>query len=329
MNVKPHLIKTFEKITKPRDERTKSRIYAFMICLGLSLSIWFIIKMSKDYYSNVEYPIQFASFPQGQTITNIKDSTIYLKIQSKGFSLFNSIYFKKKEAFKLNLRNLEIHANRYTTGNYLLADEILVQIRNQFKNPANIVGISPDTIFFQMEQIASIEVPVQVNLSVSTKKQFGIYGEINYLNDTIIVTGPPSVINTIQLLQTEEIKLQELDQSRNLKIAILKPTKGLVLSVDSVSVNIPVEEYTESVLTLPIRLANHGALKFRLFPNEVKVTYMVALKDFQMVNTEMFEAQINFNPNRLRTQKVDLKRHPSFVKISRIEPDIVEYIILK
>lgn len=330
MNVKPHLIKTFEEITKPRDERSKNRIYAFLICLGLSLSIWFIIKMSKEYYSDIQYPIQYTSFPQDQTITNVQDSTIYLKIQSKGFNLFNSIYFKKKKAFKLNLRNIEIHANRYTTGHYLLADEIIIQIRNQFKNPENIVSISPDTIFFQLEQIASKEMPIQVNLSINTKKQFEIYSEIKYVNDTIIITGPPSVIDTIQRLQTEVINLQDIAQNTTLKIAILKPKKGLIhLSVDSVSVTIPVEEFTESVLTIPISLINQKQLQLRLFPNEVKVTYLVALKDFQTVNTEMFVAQINFNPNRLRTQKVDLKKFPSFVRISRIEPEIVEYLIFK
>jgi len=330
MNVKPHLIKTFEEITRPRDERSKNRIYAFLICFGISLSIWFMIKMSKDHYSDIKYPIQYTSFPQDQTITNVKDSTIYLKIQSKGFNLFNSIYFKKKKAFKLNLRSLNIHANRYTTGHYLLADEILVQIKNQFKNPDNIVSISPDTIFFQLEEIAAKAVPVQMNLTVSTKKQFGIYGEITYSNDTIIITGPPSVIDTIQRIQTEQIDLRNLDRSTDFKIELIKPKQGLVdLSLDSIRVNIPVEEYTESVLTIPLSLISNDQLKLRLFPNEVKVTYLVALKDFQTVNAKMFEAQINFNPNRLRTQKVELQRHPSFVRISRIEPEIVEYIILK
>lgn len=330
MNLKPRLIKTFEEITKPRDERSKHRIYAFLICLAISLSIWFIIKMSKDYYSDIKYPIQYTSFPKGQTITNIKDSTIFLKIQSKGFSMFNSIYFQKKKPFKLNMRNLDIHSNRYTTGHYLLTKEVLIQIKNQFDEPNHIISVSPDTIFFQLEQVSAKEIAVQMNLSISTKKQFDIYGDIDYEYDTIIITGPPSVIDTIQKIKTEKISLTNLDKSSKFKIALINPKQGLVeLSTDSIEVSIQVEEYTESVISIPINLINNEQLNLRLFPNEIKLTYLVALKDFQTVNSDMFEAQINFNPNRLRTQKVELKRYPSFVKISRIEPNIVEYIILK
>lgn len=330
MDLKPHLIKTFEEITKPRDERSKHRIYAFLICLAISLTIWFIIKMSKDYYSDIKYPIQYTSYPAGQTITNIKDSTIFLKIQSKGFSMFNAIYFQKKKPFKLSLRNLGIHSNRYSTGHYLLTDEILLQIKNQFEDPNHIISVSPDTLFFQMEQVSAKEIAVQINLSISTKKQFDIYGDIDYEYDTIIISGPPSVIDTIQYIKTENINLSNLDQSSKFKIALINPKLGLVeLSTDSIEVNIQVEEYTESVISIPINLIGNNDLNLRLFPNEIKLTYLVALKDFQTVTLDMFEAQINFNPNRLRTQKVELTRHPSFVKISRIEPNIVEYIILK
>lgn len=289
-----------------------------------------MIKMSNEYYSDIQFPIKYTSFPQDQTITNATDSTINLKIKSKGFSLFGSIYFKKKKALNLNLRNLEIHANRYTTGHYILSDDILIQIRNQFDNPTNIVSISPDTIFFQLEQIITKEVPIQLNLSYSIKKQFGIYGPLTYTNDTILITGPPSIIDTIQRIQTEKVSLQNLDRNTTLKIALIKPKQGLLdFSTDSMSVSIPIEEYTESVLTIPLSLINEQEQILRLFPNEVNVTYLVALKDFQTVNAEMFEAQVNFNPNRLRTQKVELKKYPTFVRISRIEPNVVEYLILK
>lgn len=289
-----------------------------------------MIKMSKEYYSDIQFPILYTSFPQDQTITDVTDSTINLKIRSKGFNLFSSIYFSKKEPFKLNLKNLEIHSNRYTTGNYLLADEILVQIRKQFETPADIVSISPDTLYFQLEQIIYKEVPIQLNLSYSIKKQFGIYGELEYSNDTILISGPPSIINTIELIQSEKVSLQDLNQNTTIKIALIKPKHGLVdLSADSMSVSIPIEEFTESVLNIPLGLVNEGSHNIRLFPNEVKLTFLVALKDFQTVNSEMFLAEINFNPNRQRTQKVELKKYPGFVKISRMEPNIVEYLILK
>ncbi len=328
MSILLEFVQSLKYLAKPKDERSKNRLYVFAICLAVSLSIWLMIKMSKEYNTDVEFPIEYTNFPQDQTITNIKDSTISLKLESKGFNLFSDLYIKKKKPFRVNLRSSRIHSNRYTLGNYVITSTLLPQIRMQFEDAENIIGISPDTLFFHIENISSKIVPIEFDINISTKKQFDIYGDIRKSIDSVIVYGPPSIIDTVNSIKTAKLSLNQIDKSVKNKLALLKP-KGLNIdySVDSVELDIQVEEFTEGVIIIPFNYVADREIRF--FPNEVSVRYLVALKDFQNIKAEMFEAQVIFNPNRQRTQKVQLSKFPAYIKINRIEPETVEYIILR
>ncbi len=176
MSILLEFVQSLKYLAKPKDERSKNRLYVFAICLAVSLSIWLMIKMSKEYNTDVEFPIEYTNFPQDQTITNIKDSTISLKLESKGFNLFSDLYIKKKKPFRVNLRSSRIHSNRYTLGNYVITSTLLPQIRMQFEDAENIIGISPDTLFFHIENISSKIVPIEFDINISTKKQFDKIG---------------------------------------------------------------------------------------------------------------------------------------------------------
>jgi hypothetical protein len=58
---------------------------------------------------------------------------------------------------------------------------------------------------------------------------------------------------------------------------------------------------------------------------------MVALKDYKKINESMFWAMIDFTKLDLKSAdnkvKVLITKFPSFVKITKIDPEKVEYII--
>ena len=94
-------------------------------------------------------------------------------------------------------------------------------------------------------------------------------------------------------------------------------------------ISLSVEKYTESTIKIPI-VNTVNEYKIKTYPDFVIVTYLVTLENFNRVNEEMFTASVNIeennNSNRL---KVHLIRKPSFVRITRIEPEEVEYLLLK
>ena len=60
----------------------------------------------------------------------------------------------------------------------------------------------------------------------------------------------------------------------------------------------------------------------------MKVTYLIALKDYSNFQTEMLSIGINFDKNKNR-QTIKVFHQPSFIQITNIEPETLEYIIIK
>jgi hypothetical protein len=56
---------------------------------------------------------------------------------------------------------------------------------------------------------------------------------------------------------------------------------------------------------------------------------LVALTDYDRINSNMFSAIVNYDASSLNYQKVVLEQIPKFVKIISFSPETVEYLILK
>ncbi|MBE9483860.1 MAG: hypothetical protein IMY74_03380, partial [Bacteroidetes bacterium] len=67
-------------------------------------------------------------------------------------------------------------------------------------------------------------------------------------------------------------------------------------------------------------------------PEEVQLTYRVAIKDYQRVIPEMFTLSVTYDPEKDKGKnflKVHIERKPDFVRVNRIHPEKVEFIIRK
>ena len=109
---------------------------------------------------------------------------------------------------------------------------------------------------------------------------------------------------------------------------MIKPVKNshFSLSADSVEIFIPVEKFTEGEVQIPVSFLSEMN-NIKLFPEIVTVTYIVALKDYQKVNKDLFIIQLI--PGTQTNKNIELIHHPSFVKVIKIEPQHIDYIILK
>jgi hypothetical protein len=151
--------------------------------------------------------------------------------------------------------------------------------------------------------------------------------------DSITISGPPSMIDSIRFIRTPTKKITNINYYTVLKEPLIKPvnSKKLILSADSVEIIIPVEKFTEETIKVPLDVNGISRNKIRLFPEHGSITYHVALKDFEKINNSMFKAEVDIDKNFRNKQKlkVNITQSPSNVKITQIEPENVEFLILK
>lgn len=109
--------------------------------------------------------------------------------------------------------------------------------------------------------------------------------------------------------------------------------KNVSIFPASVEVKIPVDEFTEKVLEIPLKVINNREYySVKLYPRKVKVTFLVALSKYNQVNEEFIEAVVDLNEwkelqhHRLR---VKIVRFPDFCKLVEIKPGKIDFIIEK
>jgi len=100
-----------------------------------------------------------------------------------------------------------------------------------------------------------------------------------------------------------------------------------------VQVTVPVDEFTEKVLQIPVTLINNKDYSsIKIFPQKVKVTFTTALNRYAEIDENFFEATADLELWRSRGYKVlpvVLTKIPSFCKIISIEPPNIDFIIKK
>ncbi|MFO8129786.1 MAG: CdaR family protein [Bacteroidales bacterium] len=332
--MRPSFIGFLRKARRPKDVTFRKQLYIFLICLGISLFIWILIKMSQDYSAQVNYRIKFRN-PPAEKVISQSTKKITLTINAKGSDLFSLKYMTFRSPFDIDLTTIPYTESTLPGQFFMHSHHLLTGLNNWLAPSYNITDVSPDTLWFSMSGIVERKVPVRPDMDISYAKQYMLYDTIRIDPPEITVRGPESCIDTIEKIGTPYTKLENLDETvtKDLKIIIPVHSNTVSYSSEEVQVTIPVEKFTETSLQLPIRIKGiSDRYRVKTFPETVKLKYLVALKDFKRVDPDMFRVSTELpgeNPNNIRKLNLTLTQSPSFVKVIQIIPEKVDYIIMK
>ena len=306
----------------------------FVVCIVIAAFTWTLIKLSSNYSTELSFPVIYSNPPKNLILVNDVDSLIHIGLEEQGFVLARLKYFTGSAALKIDLDKVKI---RRLGRGYICrvsTREWILDITKRFDIGGEIKYIRPDTVTFRFEEIVSKTIEVIPNVHYTLQKQYYAYDSVSVDPARIKISGLAAIIDTINVLPTESTIFNDLSGTFETEIKLYNPLPGhLKLDPPSVHITIPVEEYTESETTVPISILNeHDSLRVKIFPDKVRVVYLVALRDFRRVNTDMFSALVDLSGiNEISDKKIPVQvdAHPSFVRIKKIDPPEVEYLILK
>ena len=151
--MKPDFIDFIENARKPKGEKFRRQLYIFLVCLAISIFIWVLVRLSKDYVYTVNYHLTYTHLPENLKLTGVSDSIVKLNIKVQGFDFFSEQYFRsRKRYFDVSLHDARLkYIDNHSTG-YLLSSYISGEIAAQNNFPLEIYSISPDTLFFTFEK---------------------------------------------------------------------------------------------------------------------------------------------------------------------------------
>ena len=136
-----------------RNEKFRHQLYIFLVCLVLSIFIWALVRLSRDYYYSIEYHLKYTQVPANLHIIDSSDSIINLRIKIQGFEFFSEQFILKQyREYEVSLRNIKLrYLGEHILG-YMLTNRIGKEIISQTNFPSEVYFVSPDTIFFEFEK---------------------------------------------------------------------------------------------------------------------------------------------------------------------------------
>ena len=76
--------------------------------------------------------------------------------------------------------------------------------------------------------------------------------------------------------------------------------------------------------------AQDTSLQVRLYPESAEILLDVALKDYKTINEDMFAAEVRYDGDVTKNMlPVQISKFPSNVRIKKIKPEQIQYVIIK
>ncbi|MDD2382104.1 MAG: hypothetical protein PHV35_10455, partial [Mariniphaga sp.] len=208
-------------------------------------------------------------------------------------------------------------------------DYLIRQISNQVSKEISIIDISPKTISLFFDSLKTRMVPVIPRVTLGFKPQFNLRGLLSVEPESLKISGPASIIDTIQFLYTDPEVFQNLDRETE-KMVLVHTPSNTHISEEKVRLLLPVEKFTEKAVTVPVVLLNKPEnTKIKLFPPQVTVSFMVGLSDYGKLSAGDFTAAVSYDQIVAGDTTLDvyIDSKPPFIQSLKTSPGSVEYLI--
>lgn len=302
---------------------------AFLFFLLLSAFFWLLIKLSDNYTVTYNLKLQFTDVPAELWMPAQDTHEIKVSIHTTGYNILKVKLLKSGNP-KLTIALNQVPYRRQNGNLYSISAQSL---RDELSASLNIDGgellFNENEIFFRLEKLQTKTVPVKLQNALQFRNQYELYAEPVIKPQKVQIYGPKAALDSISFIETEKLHRTDVFESFSSSLKLALPSKDIKAAVDKIQVDVDVASFTEA--SSMIEIDKLGQKQLRLYPEEAQVFYSIALRDYQSVDEQAIRLEIDTSllsarPARL---KLVLTSWPSAIRIKRIVPDQVEYLIMK
>jgi hypothetical protein len=303
-------------------------VLIFLGFLLISLFFWSLQAMQEMRTYELTLPVEYEPVPNHITLTNTLPTSFKVTLMDKGIVLHQYYLHRKELAIKLNPMNW------YRKDGIGRVDRLVIEsyVRRSLNSTTELISLYPDTVSFYFVEKASKNLKVVVNHDIHPSAQHLLTGIVVAVPSTITAYAPQELLNKLDSVETSLLQVDDIKDNKSYKVR-LKPHEGVRFSTNEVTVRVNVEEFTEKLLTIPVKGIGFPANERLLaFPSSVRLSFLVGLSAYDHVKESDFEVGVSYDKvigttNKLL--KLQLIRQPDFVKRVKIQPESIECLIEK
>ena len=304
----------------------KKRLRFFSFFFALSLLFWIITKLSNTYSSSVEFLVNFVNTPDLIVLDKNLEAKVKTDITASGFELLIYHFFKNK--IDVSLENADYNNNVAKID--LLEQKFNIQ--QQLYQNVRLNLISPNYLNLTYSALKRMKIPVKPPEKIHFKPGYAKSGEWVIQPDSVWVYGPSQKVNLIKELHIETLLEKNIDDDIDENVKLLKLDQ-IKYETENVYIKTSVKRFTEKSIEAFINIKNlPDTLAVKLFPQVLKVTFLVLIDKAEGIKAGDFKFSCDFNEvlkMEKNTLNVLLEREPNDVSNVRWKPKKVDYLIRK
>jgi YbbR domain-containing protein len=304
----------------------RRRLSAFFTCLVLASLAWLFTSLSNPYDFTVKRVIYYKNVPKKHAFHSLQSDTVAVTVRGTGWEMLFSKLGNDSKLVIVDLQSLN-------NSNYVALGPQLTQlVVNGDKH--EVTGLNPDTLYFDFLNRTVKRVPIQLVNAITYQRQFGQSNTTVIKPAYVTLDGPSSKIDKITTWYTDSLIADKVNETVRANVDLQPPAEGnITIYPKAVDVVVPVDEFTEKTLDIPVKLINNNNYyNVKIFPQKVKVTFVTSLKRYTETDEDFFEANADLNlwkDKGYTTLPVKMIRVPPFCKIISVDPPNVDFIVKK
>jgi len=303
--------------------RTPQNLSVIIISVIFSIIIWGSISLSSDYFAVIEVPLKIINIPKGFSSGSVMPDKILLKVKSKGWKLISMNVASPSEfvvPMSVDSGLKFINLNNYLSENNWLSEGM------------QVMDIIPDTISFYIESITTKKLPIEANLNLNFKTGYGLASEIKFIPDSIMVSGPKSILKKMKSILTERKTYNNLSEKIVERIEV-KKLRGFSYSADNLLMSLDVQAIIDkSFEEIPVKVLNVPPdREVVLIPNSITVSVIGGIEVLGKLSEYDFSASIEYSEVVVDSTgtvapEIDF---PDNTQLIYIKPERLRYVITK
>lgn len=313
------------RLQKIRQFRLQEDRAILLSCFGIALVFWVLVKLSQEYTSSKVVAFAYET-PDDLALASIPPNDVYATLRGTGWNLMFEHLSGSAIPVRLTMEEIgEYNWNR-------------IQLRNQIQeslssNELTIPEVNYDAIRISVEEKGSKKIPVIPQVALKFAPEHHQRAPLQVNPDSITLTGAVSVIGPYQHWVTDTLSRDGLTNTSTFSVFLQEAPPEVQLSHEKVEITIPVEAYTEKSFFVPVSLVNPPADSLKVFPDKIKVSFVVGLSLYDSIRYTDFKLVADLkaasHEKGKNTVPVELVESPVRVNNVVLSRKSVEFFILR
>lgn len=328
---KPYQRPDHRRLLIPTRNMKRSDNFIFLLCIVIAAFFWLLIKLADTYDVTYNVKVAYKNIPVEKRLTKIIDTSFIIGFTARGFDILKLNVTENLKKQTLDLKEFQIK-NMKNDEYYINTGPIIQEMANYMNINETDIYISKNSLQFVLNDLHVKEIVVKGRLQIAFKDQFDLYESEIISPKTVSVFGPLSVLDTMEYVYTEMLKLSMVQEDKSIDVQLYNPLPDLLnFEPKEVNVQLRVERFTESFVETAIDVSAVQE-NIRTFPANVSVYFKVAQKDFSNIQANQFKVVPEtdlLDLNLAKRLHLRLVQKPDFIRDEWIAPADVEFLIIK